>query len=185
MCTGYLADQIESEFGPGSDLGVTIEYSKESQPLGTAGALKLAQRYLESSPEFLVMNGDSFLEIDLVQLLQFHRTHGGIATVAVVPVENAARYGMVHIDSNHRVTQFSEKTGNDSPGLINAGIYVFSHALFEHLPSGRPASLERDIFPMVLDRGVYAAEQCGMFIDIGTPADYSRAQHLLHRPADF
>ncbi len=70
MCTGYLADQIEAEFGDGRDLGVAIEYSKETQPLGTAGAVKLAQPHLQSVSEFLVMNGDSFLEIDFSQLVR-------------------------------------------------------------------------------------------------------------------
>jgi NDP-sugar pyrophosphorylase family protein len=180
MCSGYLADQIEAEFGDGRDLRVSIEYSKERQPLGTAGALKFAESHLQSVSEFLVMNGDSFLEIDLGRFVRFHRTHGGLATVAVVAVENAGRYGTVHSDSSHRVTAFSEKTGNDSPGLINAGIYVFSRAVLDQIPAG-PSSLEKDAFPKILDQGVYAAEQHGMFIDIGTPGDYTRAQVLLDR----
>ncbi len=180
LCTGYLADQIESEFGDGRDLGVTIEYSREAQPLGTGGAVKLAQAYLEGAAEFLVMNGDSFLELDLSELLRFHRTHRGLATMAVIAVENAARYGTVRVASNHQITEFCEKTASDSPGLINAGAYVFSRALLERIPDG-PVSLEKDIFPNILDRGVYAAEQRGLFIDIGTPVDYARAQHLLDR----
>src|SRR5271154_1556425 len=64
MCTGYLADQIESKFGDGRMWDVSVEYSREDTPLGTAGALKLAQRYVQDAPEFLVLNGDSFLEID-------------------------------------------------------------------------------------------------------------------------
>src|SRR5580658_492381 len=140
MCTGYLADQIESEFGDGSGLGVTIEYSKEPEALGTAGAVKFAERFLQEVPDFLVMNGDSFLELDLNQLIQLHRTHGGLATMAVVSIENTGRYGTVHVDSSNRVTEFCEKTGKDSPGLINAGVYVFSHAILGHIPAG-PVSL--------------------------------------------
>lgn len=180
MCTGYLAEQIEAEFGDGRDFGVAIEYSKEAHPLGTAGAVKFAETYLQNVSEFLVMNGDSFVDIDLNQLRKFHRNHGGLATVAVVPVENAGRYGMVHADSSHRVMAFSEKTGNESPGLINAGVYVFSRALLDQIPAG-PVSLEKDVFPKILDQGVYAAEQRGMFIDIGTPGDYARARVLLDR----
>jgi NDP-sugar pyrophosphorylase family protein len=180
LCTGYLADQIEAEFRDGRDLGVAIEYSKEIQPLGTAGAIKLAETLLQSVSEFLVMNGDSFLEIDFGHLIRFHRAHGGLATVAVVSVENAGRYGTVLADSRHRVAAFSEKTGNDAPGLINAGVYVFSGALLDQIPAG-PSSLEKDVFPKILDLGVYAAVQRGMFIDIGTPGDYARAQVLLDR----
>jgi D-glycero-alpha-D-manno-heptose 1-phosphate guanylyltransferase len=180
MCSGYLADQIEAEFGDGRDLGVSIEYSKETQPLGTAGAVKLAQPLLEGVSEILVMNGDSFLEIDFDQLIRFHREHSGLATVAVVAVEDAGRYGTVRADSRHRITAFSEKTGKDAPGLINAGVYVFSRVLLDQIPVG-PASLEKDVFPRILDQGVYAAEQRGLFIDIGTPGDYARAQVLLDR----
>lgn len=180
MCSGYLADQIEGEFGDGRALEVAIEYSKESQPLGTAGAVKFAETHLQSASEFLVINGDSFLEIDLGQFVKFHRMHGGLATVAVVVVENAGRYGKVLADSSNRVIEFSEKTGIESRGRINAGVYVFSRALLSHIPAG-PASLERDVFPKILDQGVYAAEQHGMFIDIGTPGDYARAQVLLDR----
>ena len=80
----------------------------------------------------------------------------------------------------NRVTGFLEKTGDDGPGLINAGVYVFNRAVFEHIED-RPASLEKDVFPRLLDHGVYALEQCGMFIDIGTPEDYARAQRLCDR----
>lgn len=180
MCTGYLGDQIEGEFGDGSGLGVTIEYSKEPEALGTAGAVKFAQRFLQGVPDFLVMNGDSFLELDLNQLIQLHRRQGGLATMAVVSVENGGRYGTVHVDSGNRVTEFCEKTGSDSPGLINAGVYVFSPAILELIQAG-PVSLEKDVFPRLLDQGVYAARQQGVFIDIGTPTDYAHAQGLSDR----
>ena len=97
MCSGYLADQIEAEFGDGLDLGVSIEYSKETQPLGTAGAVKLAQPYLQSVSEFLLMNGDSFLEIDFGQLIEFSSSArrigdcGGYARRKCRPLREGAR----------------------------------------------------------------------------------------------
>ena len=180
LCTGYLADQIECEFRDGGDLGVSIEYSKEPQPLGTGGALKFAERFVEGSTDFLVMNGDSFLELDLCRLVQFHRTHDGLATMAVVHTENAGRYGTVCIGSENRVVEFLEKTGAESPGLINAGVYIFDSAILEYIPAG-PVSLEKDVFPRLIDRGVYAMREQGVFIDIGTPADYALAQRLFDR----
>jgi D-glycero-alpha-D-manno-heptose 1-phosphate guanylyltransferase len=183
MCSGYFADQIEKEFGDGSAWGLTIEYSREEKPLGTAGALKLAQHHLEEIPDFLVMNGDSFLETNFGQLLRFHRERRALATMAVVAVQNAGRYGTVQVEASSRVTGFTEKTGADGPGLINAGLYVFGSAIFEHIPDG-PVSLERYVFPRVLDRGVYALEQSGMFIDIGTPQDYASAQVLCDQLSD-
>lgn len=179
MCTGYLAGQIESKFGDGRNWDVSIEYSKEDVPLGTAGAVKLAQPFLQDIPEFLVLNGDSFLEVAFQSLIGFHREHdGAIATMAVIQVENASRYGTVYVGANGKVTGFAEKTGSGAPGLVNAGIYILNRSILHHIPDG-PASLERDVFTQLLDRGVYAQEQHGTFIDIGTPADYARAQELL------
>lgn len=180
MCTGYLGEQVQSEFGDGRSWGVAIEYSQEMAPLGTAGAVKLAQAYLQDVPEFLVMNGDSFLEIDFDQLTRFHRGRGGLASMAVLQVDNAARYGTVKMEAQGRVIGFSEKTGCEDSGVVNGGVYVFNRAVLESIPEG-PASLERDVFPRILHRGVYALKQLGMFIDIGTPEDYARAQQLHGR----
>ena len=177
MCTGYLAEQIEHEFGDGRAWDVAIEYSEEEQSLGTAGAVKLAARYLKDDPEFLVMNGDSFLEIDFHNFMAFHRSHDAMATIAVLNVENTNRYGTVSVDANGRVLGFAEKTGREVPGLVNGGVYVFKRAVLERIPEHQ-SSLEKEIFPRLVDQGVYAQEQHGMFIDIGTPADYARAQGL-------
>jgi NDP-sugar pyrophosphorylase family protein len=177
MCTGYLADQIENEFGDGQAWDVAIEYSKEEQPLGTAGAVKRAQHYLRDVPEFVVMNGDSFLEIDFRNLMEFHRGHCAMATMAVLRVEDTSRYGTVDVDARGRVRGFAEKTGSEIPGLVNGGVYIFNRVIFQYIRD-QPASLERDVFPRLLDHGVYAQEQHGMFIDIGTPTDYARAQQL-------
>ena len=176
MCTGYLADQVEGEFGDGTALDITIEYSKEEQPLGTAGAVKRAEHYLRDVADFFVMNGDSFLDIDFRKLMDFHRRRDAMATLAVSRVEDTSRYGTVQVEGD-RVRGFAEKTGSHLPGLVNGGVYAFKHAVLQYIPE-HPASLERDVFPALLDHGVYAQEQRGMFIDIGTPADYARAQQL-------
>jgi D-glycero-alpha-D-manno-heptose 1-phosphate guanylyltransferase len=177
MCSGYLADQIETEFGDGKSRGVRIEYSREHLPLGTGGALKVARPFLQHASQFVVMNGDSFLEINIDRLIRFHCQQGGLATVAVLQVQDAGRYGTVQVSSSGRVTRFMEKADTVAPGLINAGVYVFDRQIFEYIPEG-PCSLERDIFPSVLVRGVNALEHFGMFIDIGIPEDYGRARAL-------
>jgi len=177
MCTGHLADQIEDELGDGHKWDVAIAYSKETTPLGTAGALKLAERYLHPVSDLLVMNGDSFLELDFRQFIRFHREHGGLASMAVRRVPDAARYGTVKVDAHNRVVEFIEKSGARVPGLVNGGVYMFKRTVMEQIPDG-PASLEKEVFPRLLEPGVYALEQHGMFIDIGTPEDYARAQTL-------
>lgn len=179
MCTGYLADVVENQFGDGRKWDISIKYSKEETPLGTGGALRAAREYVADVPEFLVANGDSFLEMDYRQFREFHGQHSGaVASIAVVRVEDASRYGTVQVDRNHRVTAFTEKTGKQEPGLVNGGIYLFMQAVFRSVPYG-PASLERDVFPRLLDLGVYAQEQHGIFVDIGTPEDYERAQKIF------
>jgi D-glycero-alpha-D-manno-heptose 1-phosphate guanylyltransferase len=179
MCTGFEADQIHREFDAGQKWDVNIKYSREARPLGTAGAIKLAEHFLQESGDFVVMNGDSFLEIDLRKLIRFHREQGGLATIAVRHVSDAARYGTVQIDAQSRVTRFSEKMGIAAAGLINGGVYVFNREVLNHIPEG-PASLEKDVLPTASNQGIFALEQNGMFIDIGTPEDYARAQALHH-----
>jgi NDP-sugar pyrophosphorylase family protein len=180
MSTGYLSEEIENAFGDGSGWDVAIEYSKEPHPLGTAGAVKLAEHHLLGVSDFLVMNGDSFMEIDFRELIHFHRKSGGIATMAVLRMKNAMRYGTVQVTAEGRVNGFTEKIDGDPNGFVNAGVYVFNRGIFDHIPEG-PASLEKHIFPQVLRHGIYALEQHGVFIDIGTPEDYARAQALSER----
>ena len=136
MCTGHLADQIEAEFGDGQIWDVAIEYSVETHPLGTAGAVKLAAGHLERTSDFLVMNGDSFLEVDFLALMRFHRAHGGLISMAVRRVPDAARYGTVQLGAQNRVVGFSEKISDSAPGLINGGVYVFKQAILESIPAG-------------------------------------------------
>ena len=177
MCTGFQAEQIEDELGNGVKWGLTIDYSKEPRALGTAGAIKNAERLLSEAPDFLVVNGDSFLELDIRELIRFHRGKGGWATVAVRRVPDAARYGTVQVDEKGRVVRFSEKMGIPEPGVVNGGVYVFNRAILRQIPDG-PSSLERDVLPSLSSEQVFASEQKGMFIDIGTPEDYARAQTL-------
>ena len=177
MCSGFHADQIKQEFGDGRKWDLSIEYSEETQPLGTAGAIKLAERFVPPASEFVVMNGDSFLEVDFGRLLRVHQEHGGLATIAVRRVPDAARYGAVHIGADNRVVRFSEKMGIPEAGVINGGVYIFNREVLQRISEG-PCSLEKDVLPNLLSHGVFALEQNGMFIDIGTPEDYLRAQAL-------
>jgi D-glycero-alpha-D-manno-heptose 1-phosphate guanylyltransferase len=177
MCTGYLADQITEQFGNGDKWGVAIEYSRESQPLGTAGAVRLAESCLRGTSDFLVMNGDSFLEVDFRRLIRLHREHRALVSMAVRTVPDAARYGTVRLNHSNQIIAFDEKRGVSTPGVINGGVYVFNGAVLERIPEG-PGSLERDVFPRLLEQGLFAVEQDGMFIDIGTPEDYTQARTL-------
>src|SRR5258708_2804401 len=162
LCTGYLAHEIEKELASGSRWDVVIEYSKEASPLGTGGALKAAAPLLAGVSHFVVMNGDSFMEIDFGVIIQLHHKSVAVTALAVIRRKNEMRYGSVQVTVGGRVTGFAEKSDH-SGGLVNAGIYVFSRAIFDHIPEG-PVSLERDVFPELIEHGVYAAEQKGVFI---------------------
>lgn len=177
MCTGYLSLEIEREFGDGRAWDVDIEYSKELHPLGTAGAIKLAAPRLHGVREFLVMNGDSFIQANFHELFAVHHKHGAFVTLAARTVEDASRYGRLSVDTDGRIRSFEEKCSEGTRGLINAGVYVFKHAVLDHIPNG-PASLEKDVFPRLIALGIYSVVQDGLFIDIGTPEDYERAQRL-------
>lgn len=177
MSTGYLSEQIEDTFGDGRRWEADIQYAREAEPLGTAGAVKFAASILKDS-DFLIINGDSFTELDVNRFIRFHRQQDGLVSMAVCSVPDASRYGTVHFDGGKRITAFSEKTGKQQPGFINAGVYVFKRAMLDRIPEG-PCSLEKEVFPELLTQGMYAFEGQGMFIDIGTPEDYTRAQ-MLH-----
>ena len=180
MSTGYLAEQIEGTFGNGNRWGADIEYAREPEPLGTAGAVKFAASRVKNDSDFLIVNGDSFTELDVNGFIRFHRQHGGIASMAVCRVSDAARYGTVLFDGEKRITRFSEKTGKQEPDFINAGVYIFRQAILDRIPQG-PSSLEKDVFPQLIGQGMYAFEAPGIFIDIGTPEDYKRAQTLYEK----
>jgi NDP-sugar pyrophosphorylase family protein len=185
MCTGYLADEIARDFGDGGSFDVSIEYSKEDSPLGTAGAIRHAARLLDDLDQFFVANGDSFMEADFRQLLEAHREAGVLATLAVTRMRNQGRYGTVEVAENGLVRAFLEKTVSEETKLVNTGIYVFDRQLLSVIPEG-PSSLEKDVFPALLPLGVRAVEQSGLFIDIGIPEDYARAQEMadvLYRAA--
>jgi len=175
--TGYMAEKIESYFGSGNKLAMRIRYSREPEPLGTGGALKLAEPLI--SDPVLVLNGDSYVEWSLVPMLELFRAKDADLLIVVQAVADVARYGSVALDHDGRVTDFIEKGIRAGPGLINAGVCLLRKQIVRELPAGTAISLEREVFPRLLDRGVYGLVCTGLFIDIGIPDDLKRAQVLL------
>jgi NDP-sugar pyrophosphorylase family protein len=172
-----MAEKIESYFGSGRKLAMRIRYSREDKPLGTGGALKLAEPLI--GDPVLVLNGDSYVEWSLVPMLELFRAKNADMVIVLHAVADVARYGSVALNHDGRVTQFLEKGIRAGPGLINAGVYLLRKQIARELPAGTAISLEREIFPRLLDRGVYGLVCSGLFIDIGIPDDYERAQALL------
>jgi NDP-sugar pyrophosphorylase family protein len=173
LCVGYKADLIQSYFGVGDRWGMQVSYSYETDFLGTAGALKLAEELIHEE-DFFVMNGDSLLDIELRMLMHYHRDMKAMATLALAHVDDTQRYGAVGTNELGRIVSFIEKREGNTEGLINGGVYVFAREVLDFIPGGQPVSLERDILPKLIGRGLYGLPLTGYFVDIGVPADYMR-----------
>jgi NDP-sugar pyrophosphorylase family protein len=181
LCVGYKTEQILERYQDGRRWNLRISYSVEKEPLGTAGAIKNAEALLQGDA-FLVLNGDSFTDVSLRELVQFHRRRRAVATLALAPAPDDSRYGFVNMNASGEILGFLEK---NSPGVvgdgrgrswINGGVYAFQRELLGLISRGRPVSLETEIFPRLVGQQFYGFPTNGYFIDIGVPADYRRAQ---------
>jgi NDP-sugar pyrophosphorylase family protein len=180
LCVGYQAAKIQAALGDGQAVDVHIDYSVEgARLLGTAGALKLAERFF--APRAIVVNGDTYFALDYERLLRHHlanhKQHGVVATLSLAAADDGARYGSVFLDDAEQfVTGFREKdsvAGRVSHWL-SAGAYVLERELLDLVPSGQPCSLEVEVFPRALGSGArIAAFTAGKrFFDIGTPESW-------------
>jgi len=175
---GHGADTIKTYFEDGSRLGLRIEYTFETELLGTGGALKLAEPLVDSE-DFIVANGDTYFDVDLNEMYCFHKERGAVATIALAHKEDTGRYGSVVSDSHNRIVSFSEKKPEGQAGHINGGVYIFRKEVFARIPDGKVISLEREILPALIEKGLYGFPANGYFIDIGIPEDYERAKKEL------
>lgn len=193
LCTGYLGEQIKAAFGE-SYGALRLVYSEESSPLGTAGALRLALplfkpglspglEHSEAEPNVsdsvLVINGDSFCEMNLRTFWTWHCEHNANATIVLTKMIDTTRYGRVHLNTDGLVLNFDEKDAKGGPGWINAGIYVLNYPLLLTIPANRSVSLERQTFPAWVGRGLYGYQSQGRFLDIGTPEGYGAAEQFF------
>jgi NDP-sugar pyrophosphorylase family protein len=179
LCTGYGADSIEDAFGP-RHAGLDLTYSRESTPMGTGGALRLAVSKIETQV-VLAMNGDSLCDASLAEFLENHLSSGDEASLQVVQVEDARRFGRVTLDDAGRVLRFEEKSERPGPAWINAGVYAIARSRLEDIPEGVALSFERDVLPAWIGRGLRAVTANAGLIDIGTPESYDQAVELFGR----
>ena len=177
LCTGYLGNQILSKLG-NIYRGVQLIYSEEKSPMGTGGALRMAF-HLFQSESVLVINGDSYCKANLMSFLEWHRMKDAMATLLLVENSDTKRYGKVGVNGNGIIIKFEEKTESEGSGWINAGIYLFRQGFIKSIPSERPVSLEREIFPSWVGQGLYGYKSDGKFIDIGTPESYQAAKQFF------
>jgi len=172
MGCGHMADGVRSVLGDGSGFGVKLSFVEEPRPLGTGGALKFAEDLLDE--RFLMLNGDVLTDIDLTAQIAQHEATGARATLALTPVEDPSAYGLVRLTAANEVTEFVEKPSADQidTNNISAGAYVLERSVLELLEPGKPASIERDVFPRLVGNGLYGYVGEGYWMDIGTPDRY-------------
>jgi mannose-1-phosphate guanylyltransferase len=178
LSLGYKPDAFLEAYPDGRCAGLAIEYAVEAEPLDTAGAIAFAAREAGVEDAFVVLNGDVLTGLDVGELIRFHRDHGAEATIALTPVEDPSRFGVVPTDEEGRVIDFIEKPPRDEAptNLINAGTYVLEPSVIGRIPTGRRVSIERETFPAIAgDRALYALASDADWVDAGTPATYLAA----------
>lgn len=176
----YLADEIESYFGDGSQYGVEMSYVVEDTPLGTAGAVKLGEEQLAGGP-FIVISGDALTDIDVTAVVEQHKRWGSKATIVLQRVENPLEFGVVITDDNSRITRFLEKPSWSEvfSDTINTGIYVLEPEVLGYMEAGQVYDFSKDIFPRMLVDGVpmYGYVTDDYWTDIGNLQQYRQANY--------
>ena len=177
LCTGYMAYSVESMLGD-KYKNLEIIYSKENEPLGTAGALKIAIPHMHVE-HILVMNGDSFVEFDMKVFFSFHVKRQAFVSIVLTKVEDVSRYGEIEVNSDGEVKHFTEKGNRTGAGWINAGVYLMKKDALCSIPDKTPLSLEKQFFPSLVKEGLYGYKANERFIDIGTTESFHAAGEFL------
>ncbi|MBY9009870.1 MAG: NDP-sugar synthase, partial [Candidatus Lokiarchaeota archaeon] len=178
LAVSVMDDIVKNYFKDGTPLGVRIHYTEERHPLGTAGAIKIAEPYLKDE-NFFVLNGDVILNCDLTEMLKFHKTKKGIGTIAGKVVDDPSRYGvLIENEDTHQLLEFLEKDEysppNDKiiPMPINAGVYLLEPEILTYIEPYKKVSIERQVFPIVVKKEqLYYHQISGVWKDIGKPYD--------------
>ncbi|MCL2476889.1 NDP-sugar synthase [Candidatus Bathycorpusculum sp.] len=174
----YIRQQKPSKCG----LKVRFSIDPPKTPLGTAGPIKKAESLLGHDEPFLVLNGDIFADIDYQNLLNKHKKTNALATMALCRVEDPSCFGVVELCEDDCIKRFIEKPpkGQEPSNFINAGTYVLSPEVFDFIPENRAVSIEREIFPQIVETGrLVGCHMDGLWIDIGKPKEYIEANKLI------
>lgn len=175
LSTCYKPERIEQYFGNGMDYGIQIHYANEDIPLGTGGAIKNAESFLDKE-SFFIFNADIITNVNFREMLRFHKRKKADVTLAVTWVENPSSYGVIEYDDHDYAITFREKPQPHDivSHYINAGVYIFEPDVLKQIQAGRPVSVEREVFPKLLEKGKRIAvyKGCNYWLDLGTPEKY-------------
>jgi mannose-1-phosphate guanylyltransferase/phosphomannomutase len=179
----YLADEIEGYFGDGSEWGVSIAYSVEDTPLGTAGSVKQAEALLKDDA-FLIISGDALTDIDLTKSIKYHRDKKSLATIVLSHVPNPLEFGVVITDDEGHIRRFLEKPswGEVFSDTVNTGMYILEPSIFDYMEMGRNYDWSQDIFPQILEEGkpLFGYVMDGDYwCDVGNLNQYREAQYTV------
>ena len=180
MCTGHLSEVVEAYFKDSHNFGVEIAISKDPFPLGTGGAIRHSLEKTVSE-HLLVLNGDSYRYFNCSKLLTMHREKNAKASICLTQVDDCSRFGSVKIDENNMILEFVEKNQKSARGLVNSGIYLFEREIIERFPKDKKFSLEHELFPQLIGKGLYGFLFSGDFIDIGTPESFVNSEDFLKK----
>jgi len=176
LCVGYKKEAIEDHFRKHKgDIKIVFSEERDGNLLGTAGAIKNAEKAVESDT-FLVMNGDSFTDMDLGRFLEFHDKKRAVASLALTKVVQRGDTGLVRVGEQDEIITFSEKDEIADAAHMNTGVYFFNNAVFRHIPAEARFSLEYDLFPLMIGKGIYGYVVDAEVIDIGTPERLEKAK---------
>ncbi len=186
LAVSVMSDIVKNYFKDGKKLGIKISYTNEKHPMGTAGAIKLAEAYLEND-NFFMLNGDVILNFNFKDMLNFHKKSNGIGTIASKIVEDPSPYGVLIANpETNQLYKFLEKdeysplNGKIIPMPVNAGVYILEPDIFSYIKPNKKASIEKDIFPKVLvDKKIYHYPITGIWKDIGKPHELLHGSILL------
>ncbi len=179
LATGYKADDVEAHYrGRFSDM--TIEFSRETEPLGTGGAVKKAWEKVRTE-NFFVLNGDSFCPVEFETMLDLHIAYQSSATVALAKMQDGQDYGSVLLDDAGCVTAFQEKVPTSNLTYVNTGIYCFRDDFKKELPAANKFSLEKEFFPSIINKGFCGYVTDKSFHDIGTPERLKQALDQMRK----
>jgi mannose-1-phosphate guanylyltransferase/phosphomannomutase len=153
VTVAFMPQAIRSYFGNGDALGLSVEYSVEESPLGTAGSVRLASDRLDDT--FIVISGDALCDVDLTDLIRSHRERGAAVTIGLKSVDNPLEFGIVVTDDEGRIERFLEKPSWSQvfSDTINTGIYVLEPEVLRHVPTDRPFDFSKELFPLLLEMG--------------------------------
>jgi len=173
ILVGHLGNKIKSHFGNGSRFGVKISYLLEKKPRGTAAPLRQAKEFIGKS-SFVTIYGDTLIDINLRDLIDFHQAHPGIATMALTSYDKPYEFGVVRLHGN-KIVKFTEKPekGKKVSHLINAGLFIFDPEIINYIPKKGYSMLEKDVFPKLVKEGkLYGYPFEGQWFDVSTPEVY-------------